>query len=347
MYPASEKRFVRVNRITIFLIFAVILAGSVVRSTGSGMGCPDWPKCFNRIVPPTHVDQLPEGYEEHYIEHRAKKNERFANILEKVGINKEADLIRHDESLLAHEPFNAAKTWTEYGNRLFGVLSGIGVLLTLVFSFTYIRVKPIIFIVSLINLFALTFQAWFGSIVVSTNLTPWVITVHMLLAIAIACMSIYTFYKATTLRNKDILINHSFSGIKYVCIAFILLLLVQVVWGTQVREEVDVMLKSGVERNQWLDFISSSYMRHRIFGYICTAFILFLFWLIRSRFAPNSIQSKSVTFVFIFGGLQLITGVILGRYNLPAFAQPLHLLFSILFFTSVYYLMLLTNKATY
>jgi len=78
MYPAAEKRFIRINKITIFVLFLVITAGGVVRSTGSGMGCPDWPKCFNRIIPPTDVSQLPEGFEQHYVEGRIKKNERFA-----------------------------------------------------------------------------------------------------------------------------------------------------------------------------------------------------------------------------------------------------------------------------
>lgn len=344
MYPAGEKRFINVNRITIITLFLVIFAGGVVRSTGSGMGCPDWPKCFNQIVPPTDVSQLPEGYEEHYIEGRVKKNQRFAKMIDFFGYAEMADKIRHDESILQHEEFNAAKTWTEYINRLVGVLAGFALLFTAVFSFIYIKSKPSLVVWSVLNVFLVIIQAWLGSIVVSTNLMPWIITVHMLLALIIVAVSIYTFYVATTLRNKQILINYSFPGLKALAIVSLIITLIQVVYGTEVREIIDHLNSDGIPRTRWIDSIGVNYNIHRILAYVTLLLTGLLFFLVKSRFSKSSIQSQYAWIILILVLIQMLSGIILARFAVPAFAQTTHLVIASLFFGAQYYLMLLMTK---
>jgi len=344
MYPSAEKRFIKTNRITIVVLFLVITAGGIVRSTGSGMGCPDWPKCFNRIIPPTDVSQLPAGYEEHHIEGRVKKNQRFARMVEFFGYPEMADKIRHDESILEHEEFNAAKTWTEYINRLAGVLAGFCLLFSAIFSFTYRKSKPPIIWWSVLNLFVVIFQAWLGSIVVSTNLMPWIITVHMLLALIIVAISIYTFYLATTMRNKSILINHRFDVLKGISVFLLALTVVQVVYGTEVREMIDHLNDEGIARQDWIFRLGKAYEIHHILAYVSLGITILLFFLVKNKFSSLTLQSKYAWIILILVGIQMLSGIILARFNVPAVAQTTHLVVASLFFGAQYYLMLLMTK---
>lgn len=347
MYPPAEKRFLKVNFLTIIALFLVITAGGVVRSTGSGMGCPDWPKCFGKIVPPTDVAELPADYKQHFVEGRVAKNERFANMLDKLGYTHLADEIRHDPSVLIAEEFNAAKTWTEYVNRLVGVIAGIFLILSAIFSVSFLKSKPSIFVLSVLNVFLVGFQGWLGSIVVSTNLMPWLITTHMLLALVIVGVSIYTYFKVRSLRDKNLLLNHSASGLKWLAAASLIIILFLVIFGTEVREHVDRLGSAATApRTEWIELLGNILTYHRIVAYISAAVVLVLFYLIRARFAQGSPQSRFSNIVLALVALQFASGYIMYHFAIPAPAQTTHLVIGSLLFGAQYYLMLLLGKAS-
>ncbi|HTO92373.1 MAG TPA: COX15/CtaA family protein [Candidatus Sulfotelmatobacter sp.] len=60
---SSARAFAVTSRLallTALLMFGLIVIGSVVRTTGSGLACPDWPLCQGRLIPPLQFNVLIE-----------------------------------------------------------------------------------------------------------------------------------------------------------------------------------------------------------------------------------------------------------------------------------------------
>lgn len=346
MYPSSEKRFLTISFLTIVTIFLLILAGGVVRSSGSGMGCPDWPKCFDRYVPPTEISQLPANYREKYVEKRVAKNERFAKTLDVLGYGKLAEKIRNDKSILEPEEFNAVNTWIEYVNRLIGVLCGLMLIACVIFSVTYLRSQKSIFFLSLFNLILVGFQGWLGSIVVSTNLLAWLVTVHMVLAIAILAISIYTYFKARTLRDRSLLSNQAGKSVKLLSVFAVVVVVIQIALGTTVREQIDAISSAMNELNRsvWVSKVGLNFNVHRDLAIVVALANVCLFVLIRARYVVKGIQFRYATYVMGIIILQIVTGIVLSYLALPPVAQALHIFIASLLFGAQFYLMLLLGR---
>jgi len=333
------------NFATIVALFVLILAGGVVRSTGSGMGCPDWPKCFDQYIPPTHISQLPAGYQQKYVQERVEKNHRFARTLDVTGFSELAHRIRNDKSILLPEEFNAARTWTEYVNRLIGAITGFLMLICAVLSVVYLRSRKRIFFLSIFNIFLVGFQAWLGSIVVSTNLLAWVVTAHMLIALGILAISIYTYFFAKVLRDRQLLANKTWSSIKYLTAAALVLTVLQITFGTEVRENIDAVASAGkLGREDWVAASGSVFSLHRNLAIIICLLNGALFVLMRRKYLGNCQQFKFITYVVFLIILQFVTGITLSYMSLPPFSQAAHISLASLIFGAQYYLLLLLKE---
>lgn len=282
--------FQRFGYITLFCLYLLVLAGGIVRSTGSGMGCPDWPRCFGQWVPPTHASELPLNYQEIY-----------------------------QEKLHGEIEFNATKTWIEYLNRLLGALTGLFMAITTLLAW---KVGKRTFLYTLAAFALVMANAILGKYVVDSFLLPGVVTAHMLLTTGVL------FFLLKALNNSAkihvlpakvrawILIN--------ACIIF-----VQILLGTQVRENMDhVIVNLGYgAKNLWIDQLDTIYIIHRTFSWLILFSHLYL-WKLIPVVESDFMQYKK-GFVGLIC-LSLVSGVIMAYIALPLGSQPIHLASSLL-----------------
>ncbi len=327
-YSSEEKRFLQITYITICSLFLLILAGGIVRSTGSGMGCPDWPKCFDSWVPPTSESQLPDNYQEKYVTKRIEKNERFVNYLGKLGMTELASRIHNDPEVRKSEPFNVSNTYTEYINRLLGAFTGFMMILTAVAAVPFRKSDPKIFVLSIISLVLVIFQGWLGSIVVSTNLIPWTITLHMILALIILALVIYIYAVVRYKRLEPVKLSvrklRLASLLIWICLGLTTL---QVIWGTEVREMID-SIASGLNyqsRETWIDAVGFEFQLHRSFSIVVFLINVLFTWFIYTKLSNAKELKKFTSIAFTLLILQIVTGIVLSYFAIPPVFQTLHL----------------------
>ena len=342
--PTDGKLFRRFSAVTIIAVYLLILVGGIVRSTGSGMGCPDWPKCFGSWIPPTEVNELPADYREIYSQKRADKNVKFAKYLRALGFEELAHEIENDPSILEEEVFNPVKTWTEYVNRLVGAVIGILVFGTFVCSLRYRKIDKTIVVLSFLAFVLVGFEGWIGSVVVSTNLLQWMITVHMLLALIIVCLLIYIHYRSK--RNVvDVQMNQR-KKITALLVLCLITSLVQTVLGTQVREAIDVVAKE-LSRSEWIAQMGTEFYIHRSYSLLILGIHLYLVYLLLKKEHVQATLKSWVILLIALIGVEILSGVVMAYFGVPAFLQPLHLLLGTLIIGVQYYLLLLVRNRTH
>jgi cytochrome c oxidase assembly protein subunit 15 len=218
-------------------------------------------------------------------------------MLDVFGYSQLATRIRNDRSILIPEEFNSARTWTEYVNRLIGVVSGIFLLLTAIYSFRYWKTSKSIVVLSVFNLLLVGFQGWLGSIVVSTNLVAWIVTVHMLIALAILAICIATYHMAKVLGRQAIKIKPLVSVVTLLVMALSIL---QITFGTEVREKIDEVANhlEGGYRDSWIQKAGEMFAQHRDMAVIVLILNIVLYALIRKNFNRHSIQQQLMSFAF-------------------------------------------------
>ena len=318
------------SKLTIVSIFLIIVAGSLVRMTGSGMGCPDWPKCFGYLIPPTSVDQIEWGKEKPFFKGQMIiYDEQLwlanANFVSSEIYNRENWTLytKHD-----YAEFNSFHTWMEYINRLIGAISGLLTLIMFAMSFRYWNTKRKIVFLSGMTVLLMGFQAWLGATVVFSVLQPVQITIHMLMALVILALMVYLISEVPELsKEKNIIFDKRLN--QFLKIA-IVLSLIQITLGTQVRQLIDEIASSlnHMQRNLWVDLVGTTFKTHRSFAISLVLINVMLF----IRNYKLKFRYQLVNFVCGVLFLEVLSGVVLTYFDMLALMQPVHLILASLLF---------------
>ena len=268
--------------------YFLILVGGLVRASGAGLGCPDWPRCFGSWIPPTSADALPPGF--------------------------------------LPSQFNAALMWTEYLNRLLGVTVGLLILATLVSAWRHHRRTPRIFRPTLAAFLLVGFQGWLGGVVVQQELTAWIVTVHMLVALVIVSLLLYATVYAFFADGAAARVHGAARRpLAWSALALIVLTLVQVALGTQVREGIDEALAHDTPRAEALATVGRYDTWHRDAALAVAALTMWVVWLVWTRHRREAALARTALLMASLVGLQVLLGLTMAYVALAPAAQVAHL----------------------
>jgi cytochrome c oxidase assembly protein subunit 15 len=300
--PTSFQRLAIWTTATTYLL---ILVGGLVRASGAGLGCPDWPRCFGSWVPPASAADLPPQFDP--------------------------------------SQFNQVLMWTEYLNRLLGVTVGFLILATTISAWRHHRREPRILWTTVAALLLTGFQGWLGGRVVAHELAAWIVTVHLIVALVIVQMLLYVTVTATAPQAPQ---EPQAPRAPMLAVGtLILLTLVQIAFGTQVRGAVDAALDSGVARDAAVGTVGRLDFIHRdlAFAVLMAAAGLTL-WLLSRRAPPVVLRWSFVALGLAV--LQVALGIVMAYGSLLPSAQVGHLTVASLFLGALTVLWLLSWRQT-
>jgi heme a synthase len=292
-------------------VIVLICVGAIVRVSGAGMGCPDWPRCWGRLIPPTKVEQVDLSKLDF------KKFERAA-----ARYGRDPSTVTPEHIL---ENFNAVHTWTEFFNRLTSLPVGFFSMATLVLALLRERSRPSVIPAAFASVILVGVNAWMGAQVVSSDLKPGVLTVHMALAMLVVIPMTFAAWRGCE-RPWTIAGDEAFrKRMRWITGLLLVLIFVEGVLGTRIRELNSHLAKThaGMGRAEWIGLLEHSwaYLIHRSFSWLILATAAFAWW--RSRQVAQPGRAATGALVVVLG--QMVLGLIMARVEIHPAVQVAHL----------------------
>lgn len=281
--------------------YLLIFVGGLVRVSGAGLGCPDWPKCFGSWIPPFSRAQVPVEFN--------------------TGT------------------FNVTLAWIEYINRLLGVLTGILIAGTALLSIKNFRSEKGLVFSTVGAAILVAFQGWYGSVVISSKLLSHTVSLHLVMALIIVSLLIYASQTITFLADKrgpaDKRVH---SGLRISTLFLWILAIIQILLGTQVRTEIESIIREFplLFRNEVLTVIGSVNYIHTVLGIMITLISFFLlFRLVQKQNTTTSLARIMGGISVLLLVIQVMLGSALEIFGIPPILEVFHLWTASLFIGSL------------
>ncbi|MCB9832877.1 MAG: COX15/CtaA family protein [Planctomycetes bacterium] len=280
-------------------VIAIILAGAVVRASGSGYGCPHWPACFEEsFFPPTSDAQIPQRF-------------------------------------LGDHRITVSKAWTEWINRLIGSLGGLVILAATISAWTEVRNRRLAWLITAAGLLT-AFQAWQGARVVKSELDPRFVTVHLLIAIVIFFMLLSAWLGLRGGAAPDH--QPALPGLRRLARFVLGLGLAQFLFGALVRGTIDVLSGRGQRESTGalLDEVGAIDWLHRGLGFALMVAVFLLGLRLKALASADHLLGRAATAAKIIVVAQLAAGLLLVEQGLSPAIQVIHVLLGCLLMAALY-----------
>ncbi len=306
------SRFQKLATGALVSVIVLMFAGAIVRVTGSGMGCPDWPTCWGCLIPPTKVEQ---------VDFAKLPLKKFQNKAESMGRDPASITV---ESL--REDFNPRSVWIEFLNRMASMPVGFFSVATFIASFWQREKRPLVFWMAFGSVLVVFTNAWMGARVVYSGLSPGVLTAHLALAMGLLGMLAYCAWRGAERPWRVAADGAALEKLRWVVTLLLVVIVVEGIMGTQVREMTDELTKKygDAPRGGWTRELEGTwlYLTHRSFSWAVLFATLAAWWLTKKhrRGGPGWVERTVLGIVIS----QMLLGVVMSQIHIFSWVQVLH-----------------------
>ncbi len=305
-------RFQKLAAAALVSVLCLMFVGAIVRVTGAGMGCPDWPTCWGCLIPPTHVEQ---------VDFAKLPIEKFRQKATRMGRDPATITV---ESL--RQEFNPRHVWTEFLNRMASMPVAIFSLATFIAAFWQREKRPLVFWLAFAAVVTVMVNAWMGARLVYSNLASSNITLHLALAMSLLGMLVYCAWRGTDHPWRIGMAPAPLAKLRLIVTLLLVGVVAEGILGSQVREMTDELAKShaNTARATWANELEGSwkYLVHRSFSWAVLGLTVWS-WIMTKRHRAGGIgKVERVVLGIVLA--QMVLGIVMAQIHIYSWVQVLH-----------------------